>query len=395
MLRNDRPGAGGKYRRRRWIGIAVVIATGAVALAGCGGDDGGGEAGGAGGEANIEAAEKLAEAGRQEVMSRTLNVPGARWEGPESSPPVLTNKTVAVMPCSLALEVCRFIGKQFQEGAAAIGWNSFLIDGRSDPATEQKAVDAAINRGVDCIVTFAAVARDIKPQITRAVRQDIPVITAFADDPKPFGGTAKIGLDYGNAGRVLAAFVIEQGGGEIIVTNIPQLTELTLRTNGFVDYIEKHGGGQAKVVDREEFTVADIGPGQEAKMRALLQRNPNAKWVYAPFDGALYALLDTAKQQGRELKGVSFDGDPPAYGDLRSGPDEGRGQLATISWALDWVAWATIDECNRAMQGEEVEVNKDFSIELTDETNVPPANVNLYEPGFDFRSKFKELWGVG
>jgi ABC-type sugar transport system substrate-binding protein len=243
-------------------------------------------------------------------------------------------------------------------------------------------------------VTFAAVARDIKPQIRRARNRDIPVITAFADDPKPFGGTAKVGLDYGNAGRVLAAYVIEQGGGEIIVTNIPQLTELTLRTNGFVDYIEKNGGDETKVVDREEFTIADIGPGQEAKMRALLQRNPNAEWVYAPFDGALYALLDTAKQQGRDMKGVSFDGDPPAYADIRNGADQGRGQLATISWALDWVAWATVDECNRAMQGEEVEVNKDFSIELTDESNVPSPDVNVYRPGFDFRAKFKEIWGV-
>lgn len=382
--------------RKSLIIVAAVIAFGALSLGACGGDDGDGDGGGqaGAGEANVEAAKQLAEAGRGEVMSRSLNTPGARWEGPEDSPPVLENKTVAIMPCSLALEVCRFIGRQFQEGARAIGWNSFLIDGRSDPATEQRAVDAAINRGVDCIVTFAAVARDIKPQIRRARNQDIPVITAFADDPKPFGGTAEIGLDYGNAGRVLAAYVIEQGGGEIIVTNIPQLTELTLRTNGFVDYIEKNGGDETKVVDREEFTIADIGPGQEAKMRALLQRNPNAEWVYAPFDGALYALLDTAKQQGRDMKGVSFDGDPPAYADIRNGADEGRGQLATISWALDWVAWATVDECNRAMQDAEVEVNKDFSIELTDESNVPSADVNVYRPGFDFRSKYKEIWGV-
>jgi ribose transport system substrate-binding protein len=373
------------------IGLTIVTAGVAVALAGCGGGGGGKEAGG---KANVEAAKKLAEAGRAEVMSRSLNVAGASWKGPQSSPPVLKGKTVAVMPCSLALEVCRFIGKQFQEGATAIGWKSFLIDGRSDPATEQKAVDAAINKGVDCIVTFAAVGRDIKPQIKRANSKDIPVIVAFADDPKPFGGTAKIGLDYGNAGRVLAAYVIEQGGGDILVTNIPQLTELTLRTNGFVDYIKKNGGDKAKIVDREDFTIADIGPGQEAKMRALLQRNPNAKWVYGPFDGAIYALLDTAKQQGHPLKGVSFDGDPPAYADIRNGADEGRGQLATISWALDWVAWATVDECNRAMQDQPVEVNKDFSIELTDETNVPSKDVNVYEPGFDFRTKFKELWGV-
>lgn len=95
-----------------------------------------------------------------------------------------------------------------------------------------------------------------------------------------------------------------------------------------------------------------------------------------------------AKQRGRdEIKGLGFDGEPIAYDSLR----KNGAQVATISWGLEWVAWAGIDECNRALNGAEVGVNKDFPIQLTDSTNVPPEGKS-YDIGYDFKAKYKELW---
>lgn len=378
------------WKRKGQLTIASVMAITAITLVSCGGDDGDGERETEGGAATKVADQppaELAEQAQDEMMS--LGGP-VRWQGAESSPPPAEDVNVGIMPVSLQLEVGRFIADSTEEAATTIGWESTLIDGQSDPATEQRAVDAALNQGIDCLVTFAAAVRDIRPQLERARSMDVPVVEAFAGDE----GDIIIGLNYENAGAALASHVIEQGGGEILVTNIPQLPELTRRTNGFVDYIEKFGDENTRVVDEEEFTIADIGPGQEAKMRAMLDQNPNAEWVYAPFDGALYPLLDTAQQEGRDnMKGVSFDGDPPAYADLRNGPDQGRGQVATISWGLDWVAWSAVDECNRALNDEETEVNEDHPIELTTEENVP-KDADVYVPSFDFKAKFKELWGV-
>lgn len=377
--------------RGRRLAVPLLVMAAAVALASCGGDDGEGTQRSAEGGAATKVADlspdQLAQQAQDEMMS--LGGP-VRWEGADSSPPPAEDVTAAVMPCSLQLEVCRFIAGSFEDGTKAIGWNSKVIDGQSDPAVEQQAVDAALNEGIDCLVTFAAAARDIKPQLERAQSMNVPVVEAFAGSDADI----VIGLNYENAGAALAAYVIQQGGGDVLVTNIPQLPELTRRTNGFVDYLNKFGGNKAKVVDEEDFTIADIGPGQEAKMQAMLNKNPNAKWVYAPFDGAGYALLDTAKQAGQPLRGVGFDGDPPAYADIRNGPDQGRGQVATISWGLDWVAWSAVDECNRALNDEPTGVNKDHPIELTTQQNIPPKDVNSYTPSLDFKAKFKELWGV-
>ena len=378
--------------KRRLAGSFVVVAL-AMTLASCGDDDDDADAereaeGGAATEVAELPPDELFAQAQDEMMS--LGGP-VEWHGADSSPPPAEDVTVALLPVSLQLEVGRFIAAKFEEAAEAIGWESVILDGQSDPPTEQAAVDAALNQGIDCLGTFAAAVRGITPQLERAREMGVPVVEAFAGNE----GDIIIGLNYENAGAALAASVIEEGGGEVLVTNIPQLPELTRRTNGFVDYIEEWGGENTRVVAEEEHTVADIGPGQEAQMRAMLEQNPDAEWVYAPFDEALYPLLEFAQQAGRDnMKGVSFDGDPGAYADLRDGPDSGRGQLATISWGLDWVAWSIVDECNRALNDEETEVNEDHPIELTTEQNVPPADVDVYVPSLDFEAQFKELWGV-
>ena len=99
---------------------------------------------------------ELAAQAKEEMMS--LGGP-VRWRGADSSPRPTENVTAAIMPCSLQLEVCRFIAASFREAARAIGWRARVLDGQSDPTTEQRVVDAALNDGVDCIGTFAAAVR--------------------------------------------------------------------------------------------------------------------------------------------------------------------------------------------------------------------------------------------
>lgn len=341
-------------------------------------------------EAHTEVAElppnKLAALASKEMMS--LGGP-ASWTGAESSPPPAKDKSVGFMPCNLQIEVCRFEADQFKEAAEAIGFEGKLIDGGGDPTKMQSAVDIALNQGIDCLITMSAPVRDIAPQVARMRADNIPIVEAFGGQD----GDVVLGVNQKNAGAALASYVLTHGGGDIIVSNFPQLHELTIRTEGFVEYINRFGGDKAKIVAREDFTLAELGPGQEAKTRALVARHPTATWFYSSADVGTYTPLEVAKQEGRQLKGLGFDGEPAAYADLRDGDDKGRGTTATISWALDWVVWSSVDECNRAMQGEPTGVNKDHPIMLTDHTNVPASDG--YEASVDFRTKFKELWASG
>jgi ABC-type sugar transport system substrate-binding protein len=339
---------------------------------------------------NVAYAKEVVKAGQKSKMSRApLNVGGVRWSGANSSPPPIKNATVAVMPCPLTFTVCKYLFDSAHDAATAIGWQAFPIDNKGDPAIAQQGVDAAINRKVNCVLTLAHPARDIKAQIVRGKKQGIAFVTGFSDDPRAFGGDVGYGLDYAAAGALLGAYVIANGGGGVVVFNAPQDPQLTVRINGFKDFIQQYGG-VTKVIHSEDFSLAQGAPAEITKMQAILTRFPKGsfRWVIAPFDETLTPLLQTTQQRGRsEIKGVSFDGEEVAYADIRKGGP----QVATISWGLEWVSWAGIDECNRALNKAEVGVNKDFPIQLTESTNVPPPNVK-YNTGFDFKSHYVQMW---
>lgn len=336
-------------------------------------------------------AKKVVEAAKMSTMSRSpLGEGGVKWTGAESSPPPIEKASVAVMPCPLQYVVCQYLFEKAKDAAEAIGWEAFPIDNKGDPAVAQKGVDVAINKGVKCVLTLASPARDIKAQITRGKEKGVAFVTGFSDDPRDFGGDVGYGLDYAAAGALLGAYVIANGGGGVLALDAPQLPQLTVRINGFKDYIEKHGGGTAKIVHSEDFTLVQGAQGLITKMQAILTRfkEGEIKWVIAPYDEVLKTALEVVDQRGRkEIKGVSFDGEDVAYHSIRTGGS----QAATISWGLEWVSWAGIDECNRALNKAEVGVNKDFPIQLTDASNVPKEGLK-YDIGFDFKGKYKAMW---
>lgn len=374
--------------------ITAVACVGALlAAAGCGSSDGGsdGTSGSTSGgdNANVAAAKQLVAAGLEGTMSRSDGGKVA-WAGASTSPAPFPNGKVGILACPLAVEACDRISSAAKQAATELGWDAFIVDGRGDPSVQQAGVETMINRGVNCIVSLAAPARVFAPQIARAEKQGIKVFTGFADDPRQYGGQGGIGPDNVKAGEMIAAYVVANGGGKVLVFDAPQDPQLAQRTEGFKKYLNEHGG--AEIVDTVDFDLTEIGPGEATKMKAALQRHPSGTidWVLSPFDATLTPLLQAARELGRtEIKGISFDADQSSLEDLRNDPDSG--QVATLSWSYEWVSWATIDECNRALQGAPINVNKDFPIRLIDKTNVPPPG-GRDQPQFDYVSRFKQMW---
>lgn len=226
---------------------------------------------GATAEDPVAYAKKVVEAGRASKMSRApLDQPGVVWTGAESSPPPIKGATVAVMPCPLELVVCQYLFQSAKNAAEAIGWEAFPIDNKGDPAIAQRGVEAAINRGVNCVLTLASPARDIRAQIARGKEKGVAFVTGFSDDAREFGGDVGYGLDYAAAGELLGAYIVANGGGGVMFFNAPQLPQLTVRLNGVKDYIEKHGGDVAKTVHWEDYSLAQGAQGEITKMQALL-----------------------------------------------------------------------------------------------------------------------------
>ncbi len=332
----------------------------------------------------------VAEQGMKSVMSRDpLGQGTVVWIGAKTSPKPVAGATIAVMPCPLALEVCQKNLTSATEAAAAIGWEVMPIDTKGDPATAQRGVDAALNRGVQCVLLLGTPSRDIRAQIQRGKERGVAFVTGFSDDPREFGGDVGFGIDQAAAGKLLAAYVVANGGGKVVIFTAPAFPQLAVRLQGFKDYLAEHGGGLAEVIEEVEFNVGAGAPDLVTKTQALLTKYPrdSFQWVLGPYDESLVPVLATARQRDRaEIRGLGFDGEPVALNSITGGGT----QAATISWGLEWVSWAGVDECNRAMNGTEVGVNTDFPIQLTTASNAPADG--RYDPGLDFKAAYKAMW---
>lgn len=340
----------------------------------------------------VEFARTVVGQGMKSVMSKDKPGEGAVvWTGSDTAPKPVSGATIAVMPCPLALEVCQKNLGYAQEAAAAIGWEVVPIDTKGDPATAQRGVDTALNRGARCVLMLGSPSRDIRAQIQRGKEKGVAFVAGFADDPTEFGGDVGYGIDQAAAGKLLAAHVIANGGGKVVILAAPAFPQLAVRLQGFKDYLAEHGEGIAEVLEEVEFNVGAGAPDLITKTQALLTKYPRDSftWILGPYDESLVPVLATARQRDRtEIRGLGFDGEPVA---LKSIAGDGA-QSATISWGLEWVAWAGIDECNRAMNKVEVGVNTDFPIQLVTRDNVPADG--RYDPGLDFKSRYKAMWGV-
>lgn len=335
-------------------------------------------------------AKQVVEQATKSVMSRDeLGKGEVKWTGAESSPPPVKDATIAVVPCPLALSVCQQSLADATAAAEAIGWKVIGIDSKGDPAVTQKAVDAAINRDVKCVFTSASPSRDIRAQITRGKEKGIAFVTGFSDDPRQFGGDIGFGLDQAAAGKLLAAYVVSQGGGDVVMFTAPAFPQLAERLQGFKDYLAEHGGGTAKVIEEVEFNVGAGATDLITKTQALLTKYPkdSFKWILGPYDESLVPILATARQRDRtEIKALGFDGEPVALESIAAG----GGQAATIAWGTEWIAWAGVDECNRALNKSKVGVNTDFPLQLITKDNVTPGK--RYDPGLDFKAKYRAMW---
>lgn len=363
--------------RHHMAGIAALIAGLAPQLASAQQDP-------------VAFAKAVVEQGVQSVLSRDpLGQGKVVWTGAATAPKPVAGATIAVMPCPLALEVCQKNLKSATEAAAAMGWEVVPIDTKGDPATAQRGVDAALNRGVQCVLLLGTPSRDIRAQIQRGKEKNVAFVTGFSDDPREFGGDVGFGIDQAAAGKLLAAYVVANGGGKVVIYNAPAFPQLAIRLQGFKDYLAEHGGGLAEVVEEVEFNVGAGAPDLVTKTQALLTKHPrdSFQWILGPYDESLVPVLATARQRDRaEIRGLAFDGEPVALDAIKSG----GAQAATISWGLEWVSWAGVDECNRAMNGAEVGVNSDFPIQLTTVANVPADG--RYDPGLDFKATYRAMW---
>ena len=324
---------------------ALTVTLIGMFVAGCGGtatsaapSTGTGPA--ADGGAGLAAAKALVESHSAKVTA---------WPGPTSAPAAATGKKIGVITCANAAEGCIREANGAEEGAKAIGWDVQVLDGQGDQQKQLAACSALLDSKVDAIVLVSLNDAVLGPCMDRAKQQGTLVINTVSPDPRAFGGLMNVGPDDFESGRTLAAYIAANGGGKVAIFDHNENPAVADRARGLKAGLNEFGVAY-EIVYEISVTLSQIGAPEEQLMSAFLQSHPKgtADWVYAGFDAMLAPLVDTADRAGRnELKALSVDGNLQNLDFIR----QGKIEVATAGYPLEWVGWAAIDELNRAFAG--------------------------------------------
>lgn len=186
------------------------------------------------------------------------------------------------------------------EAAEAAGVELVIFNANNEPAAQNDAIETYIVQGVDAMIVVAIDVNGIKPAITQAVEQGIPVIAIDAQIPEGDNATF-IGVDNLQAGRDIGQYFVDhvkaEMGGTATVGIVGALNSFiqNQRLDGFLEVIEASDA---------DITVLDTVDGQNVQDIAmsasenLMTANPGMSAIYATGEPALIGAVAAVESQG-------------------------------------------------------------------------------------------------
>lgn len=380
-------------------GAALVLAL-AIGLAACGGGSGSSssgaegttaaESGGGGGSAKLAAFEKKVQ---QVVAERS----GPQTEGPPTEgPPAAPGKSAYIIACSQALEGCQRESVAAKEAGEAIGWNMTLYDTESKPDKMVEGVQRAIDNDANGIIVQAIDMSALAAPLEKAKAAGATIVCfACVNDNEIAAQVIPSEQSFYEDGWAIAAQMYEntEGHPKILVISNKETGVIVKRLEGTEKFVEecKAAGGDCEIVDEQFFLYSNLTTAIPELVSVSLGQHPETNAIWMGFDST-----EEFVQQGAEQAGVSkeevglygFDGNKSNIANIR----EGGWEVATMAGPFEWVGWAEVDALNRVFNGEEP-VEEVVKAKLITKENAPETDI--YDgDGVDFKTGYKEVWGV-
>ncbi len=291
------------------------------------------------------------------------------------------------------------------EAAKALGWETQLFDGQSNPALWPGLVRQAIAAKPDAISLQSIDCPLIAKPLEEARAAGIKIAASYSfdcDDPK-FKGQKHFDAvpAYASANGDLGEFTRSYGQlqGEAAIAklgdkaNVLQFNDEEFRildyTNEGFQRAIKAGGGK---ITYSTFLVSDLGPKLEAKVSGDLLKNPDINVVKSPYTGAtLLGIASGIQKAGRTGKVfvIGGEGFSPELDLMRKGAVDVVGINPPA-----WVGWATIDSLNSIFNGQKP-VDSGIGWTLVDaQHGLTTKSGEAFDNFPDYRSVYKKAWGV-
>jgi len=226
--------------------------------------------------------------------------------------------TVGVSLLTLENPFFKVIGDSLTAELKKAGYETVIVSGDYDPATQQKQVSDFIVSKCAAIVLCPCGSKAVGPAIEKANAAGIPVFTAdiacLAPGVKIVSHIATDNLTGGKQAGTAMIEALGEAGGKVVILDYKDAESCLLRVQGFTEVIAHHN----QTHDSGKIEIVSVLPG-DGKMdkgykatEDALQAHPDLSGIFAINDpsalGARAALEKANKAD--QVKLIAFDGQP-------------------------------------------------------------------------------------
>ncbi len=291
----------------------------------------------------------------------------------------------------------KVLAQYWAQAAADIGWKYKDLISGATPASQQAAMNSAIQLNPAGILTSGIPNATIAAQLALAAKKGIWV-NSSADTDSPSGAMFDTSIanpaQLAQWGKMVAAYVIVQSQGKAVVQDF-ELTAFPILLdfdNAFVAAM-KQWCPDCKVTQNAEPASAIGTNTLTSSVTSAVTRNPSTNWLIfdlGDLEIGVDAALKAAGLTGLHIGGLTAD--TPNIQGLKAGTED-----VWTAYSLPIVAYRQVDSMARKFQGIPT-LNAALPTQL-----ITPQNVNSlvtdsagnYVGVADYRAQFKKLWLVG
>jgi ribose transport system substrate-binding protein len=372
---------------RRAIAIAALL--GCLALVACGDDDDSSSSAGSSGTAT--ASDTAVDAEAQKIVDEFMSP--VEWPGPNDPVKPPAGKKITMITCGSQGITCVRVANGVKAAGEALGYQVKVVDGRSDPTVWNQAIKGAIADKADGIAMSAIPPAVVGDAIASAKKAGIPVAAGLST-----AGDAQVKAtpNRPDIARANAAYlaVASKGKAKVLSIRDDEFPE----TKNTADLLPKELArlcSGCEISKEINFTLALASQRLASQVTQALRNDPGIDYITTPFDTVNVFVQQGIAQAQRKgkVKIVGVGGDPPSVDAIKAGDE-----IASLGEPGEWVGWMLVDGLARIFAGQDVPpldtaVDTHYDVPqrfITADTELDPQG---WQGGFDYQSKFKELWG--
>lgn len=381
---------------RKTLTVAAALSAAVLTLSACSSSgNGGGATSGSqptgGGGAPTTAAGSSGEAAAKAYMDKFLNTPTSiNIDKPLSKKPS-AGKTLIGLDSGLGS--AKVLAQYWKQAAADIGWKYVDLISGTDPGSQQKAMESAIQQNPDGILTSGIPIETIKSQLAEAKSKGIWVNTSASTD-QPSGAMFDTSIANPDQlhewGKMVAAYVVTQSNGKAVVQ------DFSLPVFPILEEFDKSFQAALKVwcpackVTEHPQQGTDIGTKTPGAVVSAVQSNPGTNWLIFDLGDlatGVDAALSAAGITGMHIGGLTAD--VPNIQALKAKKED-----VWTAYSLPIVAYRQVDSFARKFNNDPI-LSASLPTQLITQDNVNSLvndSAGNYVGVADYRDQFKRLW---